>query len=394
MAAAAALQRVGISAIVLEQGPAVPPSGTALGLWTNAWRALDALGAGDALRAMHIPSSDIELCREDGRVLRRFSLAECDGGPHEFRGVRRANLTAVLADTLQPGSIEYGAGVASVSAPRSGSAPGLGAEIHLTDERSIACAAVIGADGVRSAVGSSLGRKPANYAGQVAIRGIARFPAGVPCDCIRQVWGPGVRAGLYPISSTELYWFVCMYRSKDAAVPPSPEAFKAEALQAVRGWAGGMEGIIEATPLEDISRSRIVDRWDLPPLAPHRGGVSPVSGPVATLAGDALHPMTPNLGQGGCTALEDAVVVARLLQAAGVPELTGGKRTQAMAAVFREYEAQRARRCLPLTVRAYAMGALLQLPLAPVVAARDAIVSTAFNHGHFLDHAAFDCGKL
>ena len=30
-----------------------------------------------------------------------------------------------------------------------------------------------------------------------------------------------------------------------------------------------------------------------------------------TVAGDAMHPMTPDLGQGGCLALEDAVVLGR-----------------------------------------------------------------------------------
>ena len=32
-----------------------------------------------------------------------------------------------------------------------------------------------------------------------------------------------------------------------------------------------------------------------------------------TLLGDAAHPMTPNLGQGGCMAIEDAVVLAQTL---------------------------------------------------------------------------------
>jgi hypothetical protein len=40
------------------------------------------------------------------------------------------------------------------------------------------------------------------------------------------------------------------------------------------------------------------------------------------------------------------------------------------------------------------MGALLQLPLPPVVAARDVFVERLFNPSHFLDHAAFDCGRL
>ena len=53
LAAAAALQRVGLPAVVLEREGALSAGGTALGLWTNAWRALDALGAGDALREPH-----------------------------------------------------------------------------------------------------------------------------------------------------------------------------------------------------------------------------------------------------------------------------------------------------------------------------------------------------
>lgn len=55
-----------------------------------------------------------------------------------------------------------------------------------------------------------------------------------------------------------------------------------------------MRGAVENTPEGAISRSRIVDRWTPAPFG--RGAV--------TLAGDAAHPMTPNLGQGGCTALE------------------------------------------------------------------------------------------
>ena len=113
-------------------------------------------------------------------------------------------------------------------------------------------------------------------------------------------------------------------------------------------------------------------RWALPP--PSSGRLS------ITLAGDALHPMTPNLGQGGCTALEDALVLGRSLQQAGAPArvaalrdaLAGGgaggarqRQQQAAAAAVREtigrYEWERTKRCLPLTVRSHLMGAALQV---------------------------------
>ena len=53
LAAAAALHQAGLPVLLLERGPGLSAAGSALGLWTNAWRALDALGAGDPLRAQH-----------------------------------------------------------------------------------------------------------------------------------------------------------------------------------------------------------------------------------------------------------------------------------------------------------------------------------------------------
>jgi hypothetical protein len=97
-----------------------------------------------------------------------------------------------------------------------------------------------------------------------------------------------------------------------------------------------------------------------------------------TLAGDSLHPMTPNLGQGGCTALEDALVLARCLQQQQLPSLaaelrgtsssSGSSRGRAAAvaaaavqSAIGQYERERMQRCLPLTIRSYVMGALLQV---------------------------------
>lgn len=114
-----------------------------------------------------------------------------------------------------------------------------------------------------------------------------------------------------------------------------------------------------------------------------------------TLVGDALHPMTPNLGQGGCVALEDGVVLARELKAA-ISSAGGGagNTTAALEAALRRYEGERVKRALPLTLRSWAFGAALQLPWPPVTAARDAFISKGFRPGHFMDHTAYDCGVI
>jgi 2-polyprenyl-6-methoxyphenol hydroxylase-like FAD-dependent oxidoreductase len=391
LAAAVALQRVGVPVRVLEREAAPGAGGSALGIWTNGWRALETLGAADALRALHPRCEGVELCRDDGRRLRAFALAECDGGPHEFRGVRRASLVAALAAQLAPGTLVAGATVAGVTA-----APGGGCTVTLSSGEAVECAAVVGADGVRSAVAAARGGGGASYAGQVAVRGVARVAPGAAV--IRQVWGAGeARAGTYPISEGELYWFVTWNAGADAPAPTAPAAIRAEAARAVAGWAHGLPAAVAATADADLSRSRLADRWVLP------GGAAGRPGPPVTLAGDALHPMTPNLGQGGCCALEDGVVLARALRDAGVPAMMAGERggggggealDAALRGAFGAYERARALRCLPLTVRARGMGFALQLPLPPVVAARDAFVANLFNASHFLDHAAFDCGAL
>lgn len=120
-----------------------------------------------------------------------------------------------------------------------------------------------------------------------------------------------------------------------------------------------------------------------------------------TLAGDSAHPMTPNLGQGGCTAIEDSLVLARqlapLLQDSQITNSSRNSRvidTAAVSKVLRAYEAERSRRCRALTIRSYLFGAALQLQFPPVLAVRDLVVSQLFKPDHFLDHTEYDCGEL
>ncbi|KXZ53582.1 hypothetical protein GPECTOR_6g499 [Gonium pectorale] len=398
--------QVGLPVRVYESGPGLRQEGAAIGLWANAWRALEALGAADALRPGHLQLSRVELCSAEGRLLRAFGFLECELGPAgaEFRGVRRAQLLQArgvrahaLYDCLPDPEriVRFGAAVTEVladGASGGGSGDGGGVAVRLSDGSTVSGSALIGADGANSAVARHLGLPQPRYAGYVALRGVAEFPqrpappGGLPRDTIRQIWGAGVRAGLYPVTHDSAYWYVCFNAGQEeAAAPPgSPEERQRAALAAVRGWGWEVEEAIRLTPPEDISWSRITDRWTAGSFG--RGLVS--------LAGDAAHPMTPNLGQGGCVALEDAVVAGRALREAA--DAAGGGRPSAasLASCLRAYEAARSRRCLPLTVRSNLMGAALQLPQPPVLALRNAFVAAAFSPSHFLDHTAFDCGEL
>jgi 2-polyprenyl-6-methoxyphenol hydroxylase-like FAD-dependent oxidoreductase len=130
------------------------------------------------------------------------------------------------------------------------------------------------------------------------------------------MWGKGLRFGMAGIGHGETYWF---------AVANAPEGEREEDSLAVvldrfRAFGTDVRELLAATPAERVFRTDVHDR---DPLAGwSRGRV--------TLLGDAAHPMTPNLGQGGCQAIEDAIVLADALVAERSHE-----------AAFRRYESRR-----------------------------------------------------
>ncbi|KAL3131346.1 hypothetical protein ABBQ38_000632 [Trebouxia sp. C0009 RCD-2024] len=390
LAMAAALIKVGVPCKVLEREPGPRKGGSAIGLWPNAFRALDALGVADHLREQHPLISRVELCTADGGTLKAFSLNECQGAPHEFRGVKRATLLEALQSIVPESCIEYGAAIHSVETDQNG------AIAVLETGKKVRARCLIGTDGAKSRVARAVNVPKPNYAGYAAYRGVATMPQGlpIPSDTVRQTWGAGVRAGMYPISDTELYWFTVFNAPEDASFVSSKDR-QADALRFLPGWKGGIYEAVEHTDPDTITRSKLTDRW--PPIG--KG----LSKGAVTLAGDALHPMTPNLGQGGCTALEDAVILARKVQSLLQPEShTKGARpttlrsvaTSDLVQVLRDYEKERKSRTRLITIRSNLMGQALQIPFAPVCAVRDFVVKNIYSPRHFLDHANYDCGRL
>ena len=352
MATALALQRAGWSNILLLERrtrEACMQGGTALGLWTNAFCALDALGVGEAVRQRCSRTTKVEICREaNDRILTSFDLKACTGGPHEFGGVLRGALVGALYEGIDKERVDVRFGVQCVRCA-SCSTSGLSSDasnmvVTTADGEALHTSVVIGADGVNSVVarayGEDMGKDMStNDAGQIAIRGIAE---GKPVDeqPIRQVLGAGVRAGMYPVGrgTNELYWYVCypvQEHDKDSDVL---EEARRVLLDSSGDWSTScIFDAINRTPPTRVSRNSLADRWDVDALFGD-GGEGAQKLTIA-LAGDALHPMTPNLGQGGCCSIEDAVVLAAYLPA---PSASGAEIRRAIA----EYTRKRAKRCV------------------------------------------------
>lgn len=112
------------------------------------------------------------------------------------------------------------------------------------------------------------------------------------------------------------------------------------------------------------------------------------------VAGDALHPMTPDLGQGGCAALEDSVVLARCIGDAILGQGGGeGSRGRRIEEGLREYARIRRWRSVELVATAYVVGFVQQSNNGVVGFVRDRFLS-GFLARRLLKIADYDCGTL
>jgi len=191
----------------------------------------------------------------------------------------------------------------------------------------------VGADGLHSAVRAvMLGPERPRYSGYTCWRGLTGeflHPA-MPVGLLHHTHGPGVRVGAGYFDACRIYWWVTA--SREEGERDAPEGAKPGLRPLVAGWPSAIPEMIEASDEADILRNDVYDR----PPAPRWG-----AGRV-TLLGDAAHPMTPDLGQGACSAIEDGFALGRALD--GVSDLEAGLRAYERARQPPTAQMQRASR--------------------------------------------------
>jgi 2-polyprenyl-6-methoxyphenol hydroxylase-like FAD-dependent oxidoreductase len=370
LALAAALQRLGIEVLVLERAPRLGEVGAGLGVLPNAVRALTAIGVSRTLYHDAGPFRRFRICNQRGEELTEIDFEEAFrrmGG--EGYVMHRAALHAAIAACVDPGVVRTGACVTSIEQCAAG------VSVRLAGEPApVRGDLVVGADGLHSvARGYVLGDGPPRYAGETIFRGIADAALDPP-DVCREVLGAGQRAAFYDMGAGRCYWWAT---SPLAAGSRIAEADRSAYLQQrFAGWPYGLPGLFAGTPSERILQNDIFDRR--PARSWHRGRV--------VLLGDAAHPTTPNLGQGACLAIEDAVVLARAIVRCGDHERA-----------FAHYHRARARRTARITRLSRVWGRMGLWEAAPLVWLRDRLYRSTprswFGRG-MRDQYGYDAGAL
>jgi 2-polyprenyl-6-methoxyphenol hydroxylase-like FAD-dependent oxidoreductase len=304
LAAAAGLCAAGWDVTACERAASLEPVGAGLALAPNGLRALDAIGAGNALRKLAV-TQELAIRRADGRWLTRSTsgrmISDRFGDPVIV--VRRAAVVDALAARVPAGVLSLSTEVTSVE-------PGGAATARVaTTGGDLEADLVVAADGIGSATRMALfpGHPGLRYAGLTAWRLLVGPVAG-PLP-MAESWGRGTVFGVMPLPGG---WVYCY-----AAAPATPgERAGDELAGLVRQfgtWHEPIPRLLAAARPGDVLRHDVAElAAPLPSF--HRGR--------AALLGDAAHPMTPNLGQGACQALEDAAVIARLGAAADPDAVT------------------------------------------------------------------------
>lgn len=345
MALAAALERLGIEFILFERAQRLSEVGSGLGLLPGAVQALRELGVDDSLFAGAAPFRRFRIASARGRDFVEVDFSRIfESAGHEGFVMRRASVHEALAARVDPRFVRLGADVTGIEDV----AGRVRLELRERGER-VSGSLVVGADGLNSAVREHcLADGRPRYAGETIFRGIAEHALERP-ELSRELFGRGRRAAYYELEPGRVYWWATAPLPEGTVVPlGSRRAYLAKAFA---GWAFGIPELHRATPEEMILQNDIYDRR--PARRWHRGRV--------VLLGDAAHPTTPNLGQGACMAIEDAIVLARCLA-----------RAEGLEDAFHTYRSVRAART-SRTVRLsrhWGKAGLWQRPAA--VRARDA----------------------
>jgi 2-polyprenyl-6-methoxyphenol hydroxylase-like FAD-dependent oxidoreductase len=339
---AIALRRIGWEVTVLERATEIADAGSGITLFPNALRALDVLGAGDAVRDAGAPPPAAGLQKPDGTVVVDVSAVPSVEG---IFGFHRADLHRALRSFLPAGVLRTGAEVTAVATTDDG------ASVTLAGGQTLDADVVVAADGLRSTVRAALWPEHPGprYAGYSSWRGVTAEPVeGIEYG--GETWGRGHRFGLLPLRDGRVYWFA-VTNGPAGAVTADPHAAVVERFGT---WHDPIPRLLAATPADAVLHLDIHD-LHLPLPVSARGRVA--------LLGDAAHAMTPDVGQGACQAIEDAVTIAAAL--AGEPDVTG-----ALAA----YDAQRRPRTQSVVTAARRTGRVAQADGAVATGLRDLLM--------------------
>lgn len=324
-----ALKKFGHQVRIFEQTEKILPVGAAISLWSNGVKCLNYLGLTDKIAKLGGQMDDLAYVDGlTGDVMTQFSLLPLieEVGQRPYP-VARADLQNMLMDEFGRDQIYLGKKMVSLEDKADY------VEVNFADGSSTQADLLIGADGTHSltrtyVLGQQVQRR---YAGYVNWNGLVEISEDLaPAEQWTTYVGEGKRASLMPVADGKFYFFLDV--PLPAGLDNNRHEYKKLLKQYFVDWCQPVQQLIERL---DPQKTNRVEIHDIEPFTQfYKGRV--------VILGDAAHSTTPDIGQGGCQAMEDAIYLARSLQI----------NTLGLEDALRRYQNKRNERANELVLRA------------------------------------------
>lgn len=330
LTAAIALKKIGIEAKVYEGAPEFKPVGAGIVLAANALRAYQHIDLYNNLKNSGHSISEMSIKDHKGKVITKTSTKGLKNSLDNL-AILRADLHDILLSQINDSQITTG--------KRSKDLEYIDNKykVLFDDNTLLETDYLIVAEGIHSPIRSQVFPEgKIRYSGYTCWRGLTDNNLNIKEPS--ETWGSKGRFGLVPIGNNQIYWFACKNAEKDSVLM---KAFTVDDLhENFKDYHFPISEVIKNTPVDQLIWNDIIDLKPIPQYA--FGNL--------VLIGDAAHATTPNMGQGACMAIEDAVILAECL-----------KDKSSVKDAFLDFEKKRIKRTHHIVNQSWKTGQIAQL---------------------------------
>ncbi len=299
-----AMRQAGYEVEIYDRVRELRPAGAGISLWSNGVKVLNRLGLGKEIASIGGEMNSMAYYGKTGETLTEFSLKSLiDTVGQCPYPVARTDLQGMLLDVFGADQVQLNSKCVAVEQDADS------VTAIFEDGRKATADVLVAADGTHSFIRSYVLGHPTErrYVGYVNWNGLVpASDALAPKDSWVIYVGDHQRASMMPVGDDRFYFFFDVPLPK--GTQSNPETYREELSGYFKDWADPVQTLIQT--LDPLKTNR-VEIHDIEPLTVL------TKGREARL-GDAAHSTAPDLGQGGCQAMEDALVLATYLQTTNV----------------------------------------------------------------------------
>jgi 2-polyprenyl-6-methoxyphenol hydroxylase-like FAD-dependent oxidoreductase len=345
---AIAMQQKGLDVVVFESAPNIKPLGAGIVLAGNAIKAFAEIGIHEQVLKTGKQIKLLRIKNKRGNTLSELNAEKISTkyGINNF-AIHRADLHQILLKGLKEGTLILNKSCVDIEQDNKS------VTVKFSDNTTAIFDYVIGCDGIHSAIRKKIfPNTETRFAGYTCFRAVINeLPKNFNVTESTETWGARGRFGIVPLNTDHIYWFACINTTFNNPVmrTMTPD----DLLKYFSDFHYPVSEVLKLTKPEQVIWSDIID---LKPLNKF------TSGRIALL-GDAAHATTPNMGQGACMAIEDAVILTNCL----VKEKT-------IEDAFSQYELKRIPRTKYIVNNSWRIGKIAQLENPFLIRLRNAVI--------------------